>query len=383
MPLNVKTGYGAVGNYNPATGTGADDTTAFTNAIAAAVSTGEELYVPHGNYKITASLGSASWLAGSGARIYGSGNFTSNIYLIGTTGDPSTAPQIQLSGQNSYFRDIGVVGQNNCNNLLMVGPHPPPNSAGVQQDSYIRISNCRFTIYSATDSLVTAVNLDQATYSTIDQCVILGQPFNSGGTRVFNCTGISFNASVNNTVTNSSINFFNIGILVNATSTPSGTQGALISSNAIFGNATGVNIQSVGQTAYASVVNNVIDACSVSGVVVEEGTGSITSNYIGVSAQFGTASSGIIVSGSTQISIVGNSLVEYNQSPSGATFGIIFYASVNNSIINSNTISSFNTSIYIGNTCQNCVVTSNSGTGYTVAFISNNSSTTSLNNNTT
>jgi hypothetical protein len=387
MTLNVAT-YGAVGDYNPATGTGTDDTTSFTNAISAAQRLGQELYVPAGNYKITSPpggatvLGSAAWPAATGARIYGDGQFVSNLYFVGNTGN--APPTIQLSGQNSFLRDIGIVAQDTCATLLEIGPAPTGELAGSGQGSYIQIANCRFAAYSDKDTYAIAIFCNDLAYSTIAGCLIIGQPYNSSLTRVFVGTGISFSGCINNTVTQNTITYLNTAILINPSSTSppvSLTQGLLISQNAIFGNSSGIDIQP-GGTAYVSAVNNIIDYNTANGVSVGEGSGAITSNYIGLDNEFGTASAGIVVSAANHMSIVGNTIVGYS-SGSANNFGILLFASVANSMVSSNGIANVNTSILIGPSCSNCVITGNSGTGYTgTDFIVNDSTSTIVANNT-
>jgi hypothetical protein len=55
--VNVKD-FGAVGNFNPTTQSGSDDTAAFNAAIAVANAStnGKAIYIPQGNYKITSNL---------------------------------------------------------------------------------------------------------------------------------------------------------------------------------------------------------------------------------------------------------------------------------------------------------------------------------------
>ena len=374
MPLNVKTGYGAVGNYNPATGTGADDTTAFVNGIAAAVSTGEQLFVPQGNYKITSTIGSSTWAAGTGARLYGEGTFATNIYFIGTTMSPPGGGTLLMSGQNSFLRDIGFVAQKLVANMVEIG-----YSANNNVLADIQITGCRFGVYSSSDSFSTAIYCSSLTLSTIDKCVILG---NSAGT--FAGNGIYYETSVNDTVTNCRIQYVANGVYVSATS-PGGTQGVLISSNIIFGTNTGISINSINgdYTSYISVVNNIIDFCRSGGIYVSQSGGSIANNYIGVDQTLGGASAGIYVALGSSLSIVGNTLEEYSGAIGQNVVGIGVLASSAYNILSSNTVTYFNTGIYIDGTASNTVVTSNIGRANYTNFLVNNSTTTSLNNNIT
>jgi hypothetical protein len=69
------TAYGAVGDYNPTTATGTDNTTAIQAAITAAQAVNGRVYIPAGNYKITGELviSNAVTIEGAGIHpLYGS-----------------------------------------------------------------------------------------------------------------------------------------------------------------------------------------------------------------------------------------------------------------------------------------------------------------------
>lgn len=103
------TDYGAKGNYNPTTGTGADSTAAIQSAInnlGATYRNGglRRIYFPAGNYKITA-LSIPKELE-FGVMFCGSGMFSSIIWADGSNSAPAISSEIDFV----HFQDLGLYG---------------------------------------------------------------------------------------------------------------------------------------------------------------------------------------------------------------------------------------------------------------------------------
>lgn len=85
--------FGAKGDYDPSTGTGADDTTALNAAYDAAAAAGGILFIPPGTYKFTGQL-----LWDSPVNVIGAGRNTSILYKVGNFN------AIKIDGGGSYQR---------------------------------------------------------------------------------------------------------------------------------------------------------------------------------------------------------------------------------------------------------------------------------------
>ena len=94
--LNVKTGYGAVGDGVT------DDTTAIKNCITAAVAAGKGVYLPTGTYKITTALSLPA-----GTTIQGDGMWWTEIYFSSTA---KGGGGFVSNGSNTKVRDLYVRG---------------------------------------------------------------------------------------------------------------------------------------------------------------------------------------------------------------------------------------------------------------------------------
>lgn len=116
---NVKTGYGAVGDYNPTTGLGTDDTQAFINAIAAS----NVIFIPAGSYKVSESLNLKDRIVISG--VYKQ----SKIYF---TKDNATlfVGSIDLFPTTSFY--YGMI-----QNLDIIGLGKTFNQKGMNLDGYL------------------------------------------------------------------------------------------------------------------------------------------------------------------------------------------------------------------------------------------------------
>lgn len=93
LPIDAKVDFGAVGDNV------ADDTTALQNAINAALSQKRELYIPKGDYKITAALD----MRGDGLQVRGSSPWFTTIHQ--TT---SNTGGILLGGQHQKIQGFGL-----------------------------------------------------------------------------------------------------------------------------------------------------------------------------------------------------------------------------------------------------------------------------------
>jgi hypothetical protein len=180
--------FGAVGNYNPSTGLGTDDTASINAAISACASTSSTLYFPNGNYKITSNLnisvdsywegkvypvgfGNVSTPASATAvTISGSGTSHYNLYVSGTSAEVTnyviailvTAYEVALYEPTVSTMGIGIFFYPSVTSQLSVyQPNLYANATGVsflapnlsQQTNIINIfggsinNNSDYTIY--------------------------------------------------------------------------------------------------------------------------------------------------------------------------------------------------------------------------------------------
>jgi hypothetical protein len=118
---NVKD-YGCVGNWDPIAGTGSDDTTAFQNCIAAALSAASAasgtsqatVYIPAGSYKVTSDLISSGTTFSGNIAFKGDGWKVSKIIYTGT----GTCLNLQSSTSGYTYKNtvtisgIGFIADN-------------------------------------------------------------------------------------------------------------------------------------------------------------------------------------------------------------------------------------------------------------------------------
>lgn len=111
--------YGAVGDYNENTGTGADSTAAIQAAVNAAASTSINpfgrgaVYIPAGSYKITATI-----QVPYGISIYGEGATASTIHCWDCDGINFTT--FGYAFGNMFFQDFGLTAATGTNRKAIV-----------------------------------------------------------------------------------------------------------------------------------------------------------------------------------------------------------------------------------------------------------------------
>lgn len=261
--INVKD-YGAVGDYNENTGAGTNDTAALQAAIdaAAALPKNGAVFIPSGNYKITAALE-----VPYGVSIFGEGATASTIFALNCNGLQFVT--FGYSVGSMFYEDFGITSAGGSNYAAIAAE----TNAATQDGLYFN----RLRIYQ----FDTGIYLSSNWNCTIENCVM--ENINAG-IRLAGSNGETIGTRIlNNRLTyaaggTGSTGSFGIDIVT----TGKFTESVHIAFNQIYGFTTCIN---VAQATYVTILDNDLSGSgNVIAFVTPAGGYNISNNYIEVNA---------------------------------------------------------------------------------------------------
>jgi hypothetical protein len=195
--------FGAIGDYNPQTGIGTDDTQAFQDAINFCQTNGRKLFIPSGNYK----CGSLFVTANPGIVIEGESPAAYQSPLNGLGG----GVRFFFSGTGDFFQfNVGTSSSTFiyrvfCSNFTVFFTQSTANSGfrlhNIQESIFRNISvQGKF---DESQTIANAFLLDSAGITAFDSCI------SSFVGKVFNCTG-QLGGQVTGSLNVTNCNFFRV-----------------------------------------------------------------------------------------------------------------------------------------------------------------------------